>query len=209
MRVCRGLQLALVPWGAAGVPSPLARRQGNLAGYSSRVGGQPWPRPPAGYSSRVGGTWPRLFVEGRRGSPVGNRANFSPLGTARTSPRSPRSPGSPQAPGGLWWSYSSRVVGTPPPGGRGALAPGGRVPLAPGRQGIPPPLVISRILPPAGHLTDLPWGAPWSSHGFALGGPLVISRIPPPGSPASGRDSGRAREDSRGSFWMEWLRIEF
>ena len=60
LRVCRGLQLALVPWGAAGVPSPLARRQGNLAGYSSRVGGQPWPRPPAGYSSRVGGnSWPR------------------------------------------------------------------------------------------------------------------------------------------------------
>ena len=33
--------------------------------------------------------------------------------------------------------------------------------------------------PPAGHLTDMPWGAPWSSHGFALGGPLVISRMSP------------------------------
>ena len=32
---------------------------------------------------------------------------------------------------------------------------------------------------------------------------------PPLGSPASGRDSGRARGDSRGSFWMEWLRIGF
>ena len=159
MRVCRGLQLALVPWGAAGVPSPLARRQGNLAGYSSRVGGQPWPRPPAGYSSRVGGTWPRLFVEGRRGSPVGNRANFSPLGTARTSPRSPRSPGSPAAPGG---------------GGRFQMWRGaGEGPSAIGT-------VLGKELWPGGRE-----------------------------SPASGRDSGRAREDSRGSFRLEWLRIEF
>ena len=80
--------------------------------------------------------------------------------------------------------------------------PGGRVPLAPGRPGSSGPwaagklwpLVIWRICLAAGHLPDPPR---WSSHGFAVG------------SPASGRDSGRARGDSRGSFWMEWLRIGF
>ena len=52
--------------------------------------------------------------------------------------------------------------------------PGGRVPLAPGRPGSSGPWAAGKLwpLPPAGHLTDVPWGAPWSSHGFALGGPL-------------------------------------
>ena len=79
--------------------------------------------------------------------------------------------------------------------------PGGRVPLAPGRQGTSGPWAAGKLWPlggrgplAPGHLPDPPR---WSSHGFAGE------------SPASGRDSGRARGDSRGSFRLEWLRIEF
>ena len=114
-----------------------------------------------------------------------------------------------------WAAAGARAVDPGRPGTSGPWRQGSSGPWRPGTSGPwaagnPPPRWSSHgSSPPAGHLTDMPWGAPWSSHGFALGGPLVISRIPPPGSPASGRDSGRAREDSRGSFWMEWLRIEF
>ena len=68
------------------------------------------------------------------------------------------------------------------PGTSGPWAAGNHWPLG-GREALAP-----------GHLPDPPR---WSSHGFAGE------------SPASGRDSGRARGDSRGSFWMEWLRIGF
>ena len=86
------------------------------------------------------------------------------------------------------WTLGGR--GPLAPGGREALAPGGRVPLAPGRQGIPPPLVISRILPPR-----------WSSHGYALGGPLVISRICPGGALGHLTDSPPGIPGFRSRFW--------
>ena len=82
------------------------------------------------------------------------------------------------------------------PGARGP-----REPLAPGRPASSGPWAAGKLWPlggreplAPGHLADPPR---WSSHGS------------PVESPASGRDSGRARGDSRGSFWMEWLRIEF
>ena len=172
-------------WGCRGPPDFFR------AAARGRGGTRRTPRAHQAHTRRTPGNQPKTGV--RRGDPLQRGHHCAcAVGCSWRPCRGPWAAGDlwPLAAGKLW-----------------PLAAGYLWPLG-GRES-PPRWSSHGSSPPAGHLTDMPWGAPWSSHGSALGGPLVISRIPPPGSPASGRDSGRAREDSRGSFWMEWLRIEF
>ena len=84
------------------------------------------------------------------------------------------------------------------------------------------PLVICRILPPAGHLTDfpsgplghlpdLPWGGPWSSHGFPIRDPRLpvailgeLERIPEEVSGWNGSELNSERIHVRFSRNRRW-----
>ena len=123
-----------------------------------------------------------------------------------------------------------------PPGGRQALAPGRPASSGPwaagklwplgGREALAPPprwsshgcalggpLVISRICPggPLGHLTDLPWGGPWSSHGFPIRDPRLpvailgeLERIPEEVSGWNGSELNSERIHVRFSRNRRW-----
>ena len=74
-------------------------------------------------------------------------------------------------------------------------------------------MVISRICPggPLGHLTDLPWGGPWSSHGFPIRDPRLpvailgeLERIPEEVSGWNGSELDSERIHVRFSRNRRW-----
>ena len=134
LRVCRGVQLALVPWGAAGVAGRASLGLGRTAGRASLR--------------------------------LGRTAGRASLGLGRTASRAAGDGGVP-------------VLSTGPGGG------GWRSPGSPGGPGM----AESRFSLPGRRPLGPFWGGPKSG--------------------VSGRRFGRARGDSRGSFRLEWLRIEF